>query len=225
MVFTPLVAEYFPDFYYRMKRLHQQVGGDTQASEGERLWDYVQKSIYSNRGGGQQFFDRLYAQLHILQLQNEPSMAVESEKFLDTHLREACRKLEIAFPVPPANEDKQQRSVLAHLALCDEGSTSSLSTDSFSTPTRRQAMVSITPSFVDEVFENDAQVMFEHALHLGYTCYRASISLLTIIRTSNGVRGIPTHGGEIRVHISATKDGESTISTYRQRICSPSRSP
>jgi hypothetical protein len=150
-----------------MKRLHQQVGGDAQASEGKRLWDCVQKSLYSNRGGGQQFFDRLYAQLHNLaRYHNEPSRAVESEKFLDTHLREACRKLEIAFPVPPANEDKQQRSrrsVLAHSALYDEGLTSSLSTDSFSTPTRRQAMVSVTPSFVDEVFENDAQVMFKHA--------------------------------------------------------------
>jgi uncharacterized membrane protein YgcG len=185
MVFNPLVAEYFPDFYYRMKRLHQQVGGDAQASEGERLWDYVQKSLYSNRGGGQQFFDRLYAQLHILARDyNEPSTAVESEKFLDTHLREAYRKLEITFPVPLANEDKQQRprrSVLTHSALCDEGSTFSLSTDSISTPTRPQAMVSVSsamtsvpPSFVDEVFENDAQVMFQRALHLGYTCYRAT---------------------------------------------------
>jgi hypothetical protein len=37
MVFTPPVAEYFPDFYYRMKRLHQQVGGDAQASEGAKV--------------------------------------------------------------------------------------------------------------------------------------------------------------------------------------------
>jgi hypothetical protein len=168
-----------------MKRLHQQIGGDAQASEGERLWDYVQKSLYSNRGGGQQFFDRLYAQLHILARDyNQPSTAVESEKFLDTHLRDACRKLEIAFPVPLAHEDKQQRprrSVLAHSALCDEGLTSSLSTDSISMPTRPQAMVSVSPamtsvppSFVDEVFESDAQAMFQDALHLGYTCYRAT---------------------------------------------------
>jgi hypothetical protein len=54
----------------------------------------------------------------------------------------SCRKLEITFPTPPANEDKQQRSrrsVLAHSALFDEAST----------PTQRQAMVSIAPSFVD----------------------------------------------------------------------------
>jgi hypothetical protein len=122
---------------------------------------------------------------------NEPSTAVESEKFPDTHLREACRKLEIAFPVPLAHEDKQQRprrAVLAHLALCDEGgSTSSLSTDSISTPTRPQTMVSVSPamtsvppSFVDEVFESDAQVMFERALHLGYTCYRATCIPLSV---------------------------------------------
>jgi hypothetical protein len=110
MVFTPLVAKNFPDFYYRMKRLHQQVGGDAQASETT----YRNHSIRKEEADSNSLTGCMR---NIIFWRGVITSPVESKKFLDTHLRKACRKLEIAFPISPANEDKQQRSrrsVLAH---------------------------------------------------------------------------------------------------------------